>query len=251
MSNTSTIEWTNATWNPITGCTEVSPGCDHCYARTFSERFRGTPGHHFEQGFDLKLWPDRLDLPMQWKKPQRIFVNSMSDLFHKDVPLEYIIHVFETMIRANHHTYQVLTKRPSRLNTSTVQSVLSGIFGSLTGKREWPSHIWLGTSIENQNYTWRADALRKVDAPIRFISAEPLLGPLELDLTGISWLITGAESGHGARPMNEDWVRSLRDQCQAASTAFFYKQNAVKGRKIPLPELDGKIWNEYPIVEQW
>src|SRR5579859_2630288 len=205
MSNTSTIEWTESTWNPVTGCTEVSPGCDHCYARTFAERFRGVPNHPYEQGFDLKLWPDRLELPLSWKKPRRIFVNSMSDLFHKDVPDDFILGVFSTMALANQHTYQVLTKCPSRLVNTDLTSKIVKWLGY------WPQHIWLGVSVENQDYAWRVDALRRVVSPVRFISAEPLLGPLELDLHGISWLIAGAESGHGARPMDEDWVRGLRD----------------------------------------
>ncbi|GCE26395.1 hypothetical protein KDA_18790 [Dictyobacter alpinus] len=233
MTNTS-IEWTNKTWNPITGCTEVSPGCDHCYARTLAERFRGVKGNHFEQGFDLKLWPDRLQLPLRWKKPQMIFVNSMSDLFHKDVPDDYIIQVFETMRLAKQHTFQVLTKRPSR-------AVL------LAHKLDWAPNIWFGTSIENNDYVWRADKIRQVPAVIRFISAEPLLGELtDLHLAGIHWLIAGAESGHGARPMNVDWARFLRDLCQEHGTAFFYKQNALRGRKQPLPLLDGRQWMEYP-----
>lgn len=234
MSSTSTIEWTDASWNPVTGCEEVSPGCDHCYARTFSERFRGVPGHPFEQGFDLKLWPERLLLPYQWKKPKRIFVNSMSDLFHKDVPDDFIFSVFETMRMASWHTFQVLTKRPSRA-------------ALMAHRLYWAPNIWIGTSIENNDYIWRADKLRVIPATVRFISAEPLLEELtDLSLVGIHWLIAGAESGHGARPMDEDWVRFLRDQCQSAGTRFFYKQNAIRGKKLPLPELDGKVWNEYP-----
>lgn len=241
MAITSTIEWTDASWNPVTGCDEISPGCDHCYAKTFAERFRGTAGHAYEQGFDLKLWPDRLELPLRWKKPKRIFVNSMSDLFHKDVPDEFIDRVFSTMtsFSAWHHTFQVLTKRPRRMARYVAT--------------HWPSlvsyrHIWLGTSIERDDYAWRADYLRRVPAAVRFISAEPLLSALpSLDLTGISWLIAGAESGHGARPMDEAWARSLRDQAAAAGAAFFLKQYADRsGHKIPTPELDGRRWVEMP-----
>jgi protein gp37 len=231
---TTSIEWTNKTWNPVTGCTEVSPGCDHCYARTLAERFRGVPGNHFEQGFDLKLWPDRLSLPYSWKKPQMIFVNSMSDLFHKDIPEDYIQAVFATMNNNPQHIFQVLTKRPSRA-------------ALMADRLNWTLNIWLGTSIENNDYIWRADKLRQVPANIRFISAEPLLGELTgLNLSGIDWLIAGAESGRGARPMNEDWVRFLRDRCQEAGTAFFYKQKLVKGKKFALPLLDGRQWQEYP-----
>ncbi len=252
MAQISAIEWTTtyhedgtvtpgATWNPVTGCTEVSPGCDHCYARTFAERFRGVPGHPYAQGFDLRLWPSRLDLPTKWKQPRRIFVNSMSDLFHKDVPDSFILDVFRTMtLRAPWHSYQVLTRRPSRLtNTRLLRAILSIADG-------WPSHIWLGVSVESHAYRWRIAKLRQVPAPIRFLSCEPLPGPLDLDLFGIRWVIAGAESGHGARPMDEDWVRGIRDQCKAAHVAFFYKQHAVRGRKISLPLLDGVRYQQFP-----
>ena len=202
MADKSTIEWTDATWNPVTGCTEVSPGCDHCYARVFAERFRDVPSHPYEQGFDLRLWPERLELPLQWKKPRRIFVNSMSDLFHQDVPDEYIFQVFEVMRRADQHVFQVLTKRSARLAKLAPQLPL-------------PSHIWIGVSVETLRYQWRVDHLRQVPAHVRFISAEPLLGSLhELDLTDIHWLIAGGESGPGHRPCSPDWVRELRDLCQ-------------------------------------
>ena len=256
MSNETSIEWTStinpdgtitkgASWNPVTGCTKVSPGCDHCYAETFAERFRGVPGHPYEQGFDLRLWPERLDLPRKWKTPKKIFVNSMSDLFHKDVPDAFILQVFETMFKVDHHIYQVLTKRPGRL--ARMEDQIISHISLLNGRyTPWPAHIWLGTSIESQKYVWRADYLRRVSCQVRFISAEPLLGALDLNLSGIHWLITGAESGHGARLMDEDWVRSLRDQAVLADTRFFYKQNARNGHKLPLPALDGKVWNEYP-----
>lgn|SRR5262249_27131202 len=235
MALNSTIEWTDATWNPVTGCTEVSPGCDHCYAKTFAERFRGVPGHHYEQGFDLKLWPERLDLPLRWKSPKRIFVNSMSDLFHKDVPDEFIHKVFDIMQQADQHIFQVLTKRPARL-------------AKLAPSLPWPTHIWAGVSVETIQYYWRVDHLRHVPAHVRFVSAEPLLGPLEdLDLTDIHWLIAGGESGFGHRPCNPEWVRSLQERCQGANIAFFFKQwggrTPAAGGRI----LDGRTWDEFPI----
>jgi protein gp37 len=244
MSLKSTIEWTNGTWNPATGCTQVSPGCDHCYAKTFAERFRGVPNHPYEQGFDLRLWPNRLEYPTKWKTPRMIFVNSMSDLLHKDIPDDFILQVFETMVvKAPHHTYQVLTKRPSRLVNTSLMSKIIAHFGA------WPHHIWLGVSVEHTDYLWRVDSLRCVCAyvPTLFISAEPLLGPITFDLFAISWVIVGAESGHGARPMKEDWVRAIRDQCVSSQIAFFYKQRAVNGHKISLPELDGNVWNQFPV----
>jgi protein gp37 len=212
MALNSAIEWTDATWNPVTGCVEVSPGCDHYYAKTFAERFRGVPGHPYEQGFDLKLWPERLELPLQWKKPKRIFVDSMSDMFHKDVPDEFIYRVFDVMNRADHHIFRVLTKRSPRL-------------AKLGAALPWAPHIWVGVSIETIQYRWRADHLRKVPAHVRFISAEPLLGPLDdLDLTDIHWLIAGGESGFGYRPCSPEWIRSLQKRCQEANVAFFFKQ---------------------------
>ncbi|SRR6266568_2537083 len=251
MTSKTSIEWTStynadgsvtpgATLNTITGCQEVSPGCDHCYARVFSERFRGVPGHPFEHGFDLTFHPERLGLPEHWKKPKRIFVNSMSDLFHKDVPDSHIIDLFKVMAKVDRHVYQILTKRPSRLVNAGLYKLIEQAIG------KWPEHIWLGVSVESQEYAWRIATLKRVPAPIRFISAEPLLGPLDLNLDGVSWLIAGAESGHGARSMDLDWVRSLRDQCQLQQVAFFFKQDARNGKKIPLPALDGKVWNEFP-----
>jgi protein gp37 len=234
MSDKSAIEWTDATWNPVTGCTQVSPGCDHCYALTFAERFRGVANHPYEQGFDLKLWPERLELPLKWKKPRMIFTNSMSDLFHKDIPDEYIHRVFETMVKADWHIFQVLTKRPARL-------------ARMASSLPWTPNIWIGTSIELDRYCWRADQLRKVPAYIRFISAEPLLGPLtHLNLDGIHWLISGGESGFGHRPCDPDWVRDLRDRCQIAGVAFFHKQWGGRTPKAGGRLLDGEVWNEFP-----
>ena len=222
MSDRSNIEWTDATWNPVTGCTEVSPGCDNCYARTFAERWRGIPGHPYEQGFDLRLWPERLDQPSRWAKPRVIFVNSMSDLFHTDVPDDYIDRVFDAMRRAPQHQFQVLTKRPGRM-----ASVLQRI-------QPMPlAHVWLGTSVESEAYTWRIDKLRATPAAVRFLSLEPLLGPLPtLDLSGVGWVIVGGESGHGARPMDLDWARDIRDQCAAASVPYFFKQTGAVAARV-------------------
>jgi protein gp37 len=236
MSLNSTIEWTDATWNPVTGCTQVSPGCDHCYALAFAERFRGVPNHPYEQGFDLRLWPERLELPLRWKKPRRIFVNSMSDLFHADVPDEFVRAVFDTMVRADQHIYQVLTKRPQRL-------------ARLASSLPWPDHIWAGVSVESNAYAWRADFLRRVPAAVRFISAEPLLGPInDLDLDGIHWVITGGESGPAHRPCNPDWVREARDRCLSAEVAYFHKQWGGRTSKIGGRELDGRTWDQMPAV---
>lgn len=234
MADRSTIEWTDATWNPVTGCARVSPGCAHCYALTFAERFRGVPGHHFEQGFDLRLWPERLERPLHWKEPRRIFVNSMSDLFHEGIPEEYIRRVFAVMERADWHVFQVLTKRSARL-------------AELGQTLPWPEHVWAGVSIENRRFIHRADDLRKVPATVRFISAEPLLGPLDdLDLTGVRWVITGGESGAGHRPVNPDWVRGLRDRCRDRGIAFFHKQWGGRYSKAGGRELDGEIWSQMP-----
>lgn len=246
MSVQSTIEWTDSTWNPVTGCTEVSPGCDNCYARTFSERWRGIPGHHYEQGFDLRLWPDRLEHPLKWKKPRRIFVNSMSDLFHRDVPDDFILRVFEVMRRADWHTYQVLTKRPARL--SRLVSQIGHLFSNETcSVQTWPANVWIGVSIESIAYSWRVNYLKEVPAAVRFISAEPLLGSLkQLDLRGIQWVITGGESGANARECNPAWVRELRDLCELSQTAFFFKQWGGRTPKAGGRMLDGRTWDEYP-----
>jgi len=236
MALHSTIEWTDASWNPVTGCTQVSPGCDHCYALAFAERFRGVSGHPYEQGFDLRLWPQRLDLPLRWKKPRRIFVNSMSDLFHKDVPDEFVRRVFDTMVRADQHTYQILTKRPQRL-------------ARLSRSLPWPSHIWIGVSVESNAYAWRADYLRRVPAAVRFISAEPLLGPVdELNLEGLHWVITGGESWIGHRRCNPDWVRDVRDRCVADGIAYFHKQWGGRTPKAGGRMLDGRTWDELPRI---
>jgi protein gp37 len=217
MSDRSTIEWTDATWNPVRGCTKISPGCAHCYAETFAERFRGVPGHPYEQGFDLRLVPEKLAEPFKWPSRRRVFVNSMSDLFHEGVPDEYILRVAEVMKAANWHTFQVLTKRSERM-AELLRTKLR--FAS-----ELP-HIWWGVSVENRKHGLpRIDHLRTAPAVVRFLSVEPLLEDLGvINLNGIHWVIVGGESGHGARPMHADWVRSVRDQCQAVGVKFFFKQ---------------------------
>jgi protein gp37 len=234
MSDKSAIEWTDATWNPVTGCTQVGPGCDNCYALRFAERWRGIEGHPYQQGFDLKLWPERLQTPLLWKRPRRIFVNSMSDLFHKDVPDEFIRQVFEVMVAADWHVFQVLTKRSSRL-------------ASLGQTLPWRPHIWAGVSVELDHMVGRVDHLRRTPAPVRFISAEPLLGPLpSLNLENIHWVITGGESGPNARACDPDWVRDVRDRCLSAGTAFFHKQWGGKTPKARGRLLDGRTWDEMP-----
>jgi protein gp37 len=234
MSDRSRIEWTQATWNPVTGCSKVSPGCAHCYAETFAERWRGVPGHPYEQGFDLRLWPQRLEVPLRWTRPRMIFVNSMSDLFHEDIPDDYVAEVFDIMRRAHWHVFQILTKREDRMV-------------ELGAELPWPANVWMGVSIENRRFVHRADRLREVDAAVRFISAEPLLGPLEgLDLTDIDWLIAGGESGPRHRPVHAEWLRDLRDHCAAEDVAFFFKQWGGARPKSGGRELDGRTWDEMP-----
>jgi len=235
MSRESGIEWTESTWNPVRGCTRISPGCAHCYAETFAERWRGIPGHPYEQGFDLKLVPELLEMPLRWKSPRTIFVNSMSDLFHEGIPAEYIRAVFVTMNRANWHTFQILTKRSRRLL-------------ELGPELSWSSNIWMGVTVENQDCAYRMNHLRTIPAAVRFISAEPLLGPLELDLSGIDWVVAGGESGHGARPMKAWWVESIRDQCLERGVAFFFKQWGGVRKKAAGRILDGVTWDQMPEV---
>jgi len=238
MSSTSSIEWTDATWNPVTGCTRVSPGCANCYAERIAERFRGTPA--FPNGFDVTLHANRVLLPLSWRRPRRIFVNSMSDLFHEQVPLKFVRSVFDTMARAHWHEFQILTKRSERLK-------------QLAPKLEWPKNVWTGVSVENQRWTCRIDDLRSVPAAVRFLSVEPLLGPLQLDLQGIDWVIVGGESGPGARPMRLDWAVSVRDQCLAAGVPFFFKQwgshdaaGTRMSKKAAGRALDGRTWDGLP-----
>lgn len=234
MSDKSAIEWTDASWNPVTGCLQISPGCDHCYALTFAERFRGVRAHPYEQGFDLRLWPDRLEIPLRWRRSRKVFVNSMSDLFHHAVPDDYIFRVFDTMRRADWHTFQILTKRSPRLRR-------------LGPHLPWAPHIWVGVSIELDKYVWRADHLRQVPAHVRFVSAEPLLGPLpSLNLEGIDWVITGGESGPGHRAAQADWVKDIRDRCTQQGVAFFHKQWGGRTPKAGGRLLDGRTWDEFP-----
>ena len=234
MATNSKIEWTDATWNPVRGCTKISPGCKHCYAERFAERFRGVKGHPFEQGFDLRLVSEKVNEPLHWKRPQRIFVNSMSDLFHDDVSLPYIKRVFAVMNKADWHQYQVLTKRAERLEEVSSQLL-------------WAPHIWMGVSVENKDYLWRIDHLRKTKAHIKFLSVEPLLGPLgKINLRGIDWVIVGGESGPGARTMEAFWVKEIKDQCLQAGVAFFFKQWGGVQKKRHGRELEGRTWDEMP-----
>jgi protein gp37 len=257
------IEWTDATWNPVTGCSKVSPGCAHCYAETLSHRWQWTtkpwtPEHAAE---NVVLHPERLSKPLSWRKPRMIFVNSMSDLFHELVPFEFITEVFDVMVKAKHHTFQVLTKRPERM-AEFMKGYWHGGDPSVcvcVSPTRPARNIWLGTSIENDRWTGRADILREIPAAVRFISAEPLLGPLpSLNLTGIHWLIVGGESGANHRPISEEWVRKLRDACIATrvrgsvemnrsfGTAFFFKQWGGRTPKSGGRLLDGREWSEYP-----
>ena len=256
MSDRSKIEWTDATWNPVTGCTQVSPACTNCYAERFAERFRGVPGHPYEQGFDLKLWPERLTLPLCWKQPRTIFVNSMSDLFHEEVPDDFIGQGFEVMIAAKHHIFQILTKRSERM-LAWVQSRFSADSNG-DGKSTWPPHIWLGVSVENQNYTWRINHLQGSPAHVRYLSLEPLLGPISLNanlLDGIQWVIAGGESGPRARPMKPEWVYHIRQQCERYQVPFFFKQWGAYdqsgrrvGKKRAGRNLDGRTWDAIPAL---
>lgn len=238
MSQRSTIEWTEATWNPVTGCTKVSVGCDHCYAETFAERWRGVNGHPYENGFDLTLRPQRLLEPLSWKRPHTIFVNSMSDLFHAAVPDEYILRVFETMRKAHWHTFQVLTKRAERLERFCKIVDIS-------------SNVWLGVSVESPQYYWRVAHLRRVCAAVRFLSCEPLIAPLDaLPLDGMDWVIVGGESGPGARPMKREWVRSIRAQCRKNRVPFFFKQWGGVQKKKAGRLLDGRTYDAMPRLSE-
>lgn len=234
MGANSTIEWTEATWNPVTGCTKISPGCKNCYAERMSYRLQAMGQRNYANGFALTLQPHALELPARWQKPQTIFVNSMSDLFHKGVPDEYIHQVFDVMNRANHHRYQVLTKRSERLQR-------------LSAELPWQPHIWMGVSVENADYTFRIDHLRTTGAHIKFLSLEPLLGPLEdLNLDGIHWVIVGGESGPRARLMKREWVTSIRDQCIASNVPFFFKQWGGVNKKASGRRLERRLWNQMP-----
>lgn len=240
MADKSTIEWTDATWNPVTGCTKISAGCDNCYASRFSERFRGVPGHPFENGFDLTLRPERLSQPLEWKKPRMIFVNSMSDLFHKEVPSDHISKVFDTMEKGNWHIYQVLTKR---------SSLLRKFINERYARRKAPPHMWFGVSVENEQAASRISHLHGTNAAVRFLSVEPLIAPVgTLDLKSIDWVIVGGESGPGARPMDPEWVINIRNQCVKARVAFFFKQWGGRSPKAGGRLLEGREWNEFPMA---
>ncbi len=234
MALGSTIEWTQATWNPVTGCTKISTGCKNCYAERMSKRLRAMGKTQYRNGFKLTLQPDAIELPLKWKRPRVIFVNSMSDLFHKDVPAEFIERVFDVMNRCPQHTFQVLTKRPE-------------ITAELAPRLKWTPNIWMGTSIENALVLHRVTSLQTVPAGIRFLSVEPLLGPIpRLPLTGIHWVIVGGESGPGARPMEVQWVRTIRDRCIAQNVPFFFKQWGGVNKKATGRILDGKPWDDMP-----
>jgi protein gp37 len=240
MSESTPIEWTDATWNPVTGCSKVSPGCDNCYAERFAERFRGVPGHPYEQGFDLRLWYNRLNKPLEWKRSKLVFVNSMSDLFNKDVPQEFIAAVFDVMEQANWHTFQVLTKRSSRLRN---------FINERFNNRVAPQHIWLGTSIEDRAALVRLDHIRETRASIRFLSIEPLLEGLgQVNLKDIHWVIVGGESGPNSRAMRLEWVQEIRDQCIEAGVPFFFKQWGGLRPKSGGNSLEGRTWLQYPHV---
>jgi len=238
MAINSSIEWTESTWNPLTGCTKVSPGCKHCYAERMAKRLQAMGQPNYVNGFLLTLHEHFLDLPLHWKQPQMIFVNSMSDLFHEDVPEEFILKVFDTMRRAHWHTFQVLTKRSARLS-------------ELDPQINWPANVWMGVSVENSKYVFRIDHLRLTNAHVRFLSLEPLLGPLHnLNLRNIHWIIVGGESGPGARPMAPDWVIDIRDQCKSTGVPFFFKQWGGVNKKKTGRLLEGETWDELPILMQ-
>ncbi|MGD0773043.1 MAG: phage Gp37/Gp68 family protein [Candidatus Solibacter sp.] len=238
MAEKSSIEWTGSTWNPSTGCDHVSPGCDHCYAERMSLRLKAMGQEKYARGFHLTIHPQTLELPLKWKKPQRIFVNSMSDLFHKDVPLEYIQRVFATMRKAHWHQFQILTKRSGRLL-------------ALTEKIDWPPNVWMGVSVERAEYKTRIDHLRKTGAEVKFLSLEPLIGDLgELNLKNIDWVIAGGESGPGARPMQPEWVRNIQRQCDRSRVPFFFKQWGGVQKKRAGRTLGGRTYDEMPVATQ-
>ena len=238
MAGPSKIEWTEATWNPVTGCTKISPGCDHCYAARFAERFRNTLGHPYEQGFDLRTHERRLSVPLKWKIPRTIFVNSMSDLFHTGVNATYIDQIFDVMEEAHHHTFQVLTKRSGRMRKYLRRRYAT---------RQPPRHIWMGVSVEDNPRRSRIRHLKNTPAAVRFLSLEPLLEPLpKLDLNAIDWVIVGGESGPGARSMREEWVQEIRDECDRQRVPFFFKQWGGRTPKANGRLLDGRTHDGKP-----
>jgi protein gp37 len=239
MASNSHIEWTDATWNPVTGCTKISPGCKHCYAERLAKRLKAMGQQNYRNGFELTLQPQMLELPVHWKSPRRIFVNSMSDLFHDEVPESYIMQVFDVMVRAPWHQYQVLTKRSERVL-------------ALSKKLPWAPQIWMGVSVENEKYTYRIQDLRATAAHLKFLSLEPLLGPLrKLNLKGIDWAIVGGESGPGARPVDPAWVADLRDQCMKANVPFFFKQWGGVQKKKTGRILEGRTWTRCLLAPSW
>lgn len=236
MALKSAIEWTESTWNPVTGCTKVSPGCKFCYAERMAERLQAMGQVNYRNGFQLTLQPHMLELPLSWTRPQTIFVNSMSDLFHHDVPLDYILRVFAVMRQADWHRFQVLTKRATRL--SELDSFI-----------DWPANVWMGVSVEREEHVDRIDHLRRTRAQVRFLSLEPLLGPLAgLNLEGIDWVIVGGESGPKARPVKESWILSIRDQCRNARVPFFFKQWGGRNKRQAGRLLEGRTWDEMPLI---
>ncbi len=238
MSLQSSIEWTESTWNPVTGCSKISPGCKHCYAERMALRLQAMGTPNYRNGFKVTLQEDALDLPLRWKRPQTIFVNSMSDLYHRDVPLSFIQKVFATMHRADWHRYQILTKRPERLI-------------ELDAKLDWAGNIWQGVTVEHPDYYGRIDLLRQSGAHVKFLSLEPLLAPMpRLNLRGIDWAIVGGESGPGARPMAVEWVTEIRDQCRKAGVAFYFKQWGGVFKKRNGRQLEGRTWDEMPAVPE-
>lgn len=248
----SNIEWTDATWNPVTGCTRISAGCDHCYAATLAQRLLARvylarePVSNLDGAkqdpFAVRLWPERLEDPLRWHEPRHVFVNSMSDLFHKDVPAEFVTQILDVMLAAPWHVYQILTKRPSRARRF-VESHRSMFPGGVL-----PWNVWIGTSVENQEVAFRVAHLRQVPARVRFLSCEPLIGPLELDLREIHWVIAGGESGIKHRPVKIEWVRAIRDRCLASGVPFFFKQWGGRTPKAGGRRLDGRFWNDMPVM---
>lgn len=237
MATNSSIEWTESTWNPLTGCTKISPGCKHCYAERMAKRLQAMGQVNYQNGFHLSLHEHVLEVPLHWKNPQMIFVNSMSDLFHENVPMEFIQKVFNIMRRASWHTFQILTKRSARLL-------------ELDSEITWPQNVWMGVSVENSDYIFRIDHLRQTHAKTKFLSLEPLLGPLPgLVLNGMDWVIVGGESGPGARPIDITWVRDIRDQCQTSLIPFFFKQWGGINKKKTGRSLDGRTWDEIPLAK--
>lgn len=234
MSTTTTIEWTEATWNPVTGCTKLSAGCEHCYAERMARRLKAMGQANYAQGFEVTMHPDSLEIPLRWRKPRTVFVNSMSDVFHESVTDDFILQMFDVMRSASQHRFQLLTKRPERL-------------AQLPKELDWPENVWLGVTVERADYLSRVQLLRSGGAAVKFLSLEPLLGPLgTMDLSGIDWVIVGGESGPGARRLEAEWVRSIRDQCVEQGVAFFFKQWGGTNKKKAGRTLDGRTWSEMP-----